>query len=324
LPATNAPIPRKRFWVSEIWPAPHDPTCRQAERGDQEDGEDEEDAGDRQADAREHVAVGPEPGHVRELLAQAQEQRTDEGHRQAGEAADHRRPVRVQHQQGEHDRVDVGAGREQHPAEGREREPDHPADPGHGDRLDAVEPGQLGVVDDRPHAGAERRVEQQEPEPERHEQRDHDLRDAVVGDRHAPERDPVVAEEVRDEPRLVGREHLLREPEQPDGERDRDDERRRVAGALEPSQQPLGEQAGEGGEHQDDEPERERQRQVVLDPQLVVPEGGDHADGAVGEVEHPGHGVGQDEAHGRDRVDAPEDEPEERELDQLGHAGAPR
>ena len=86
------------------------PTTRPADRrndGTSSTASDEEEAGDGEADPEEHVAVGPQPGDVGELLAQPEEQRADEGHRQAGEPADHRRAVGVEHEQREHDGVEV-------------------------------------------------------------------------------------------------------------------------------------------------------------------------------------------------------------------------
>ena len=70
---------------------------------------------------------------VGELLAQPEEQRADEGHRQAREPADHRRAVGVEHEQGEHDGVEVLPAGEEHAAEGGEGEADHPAEPGDDD-----------------------------------------------------------------------------------------------------------------------------------------------------------------------------------------------
>ena len=63
-----------------------------------------------------------------------------------------------------------------------------------------------------------------------------------------------------------------------------------------------------------------RRRHAVALAQLEVGEGGQHADGAVGEVEDAGDRVGEHQAHGRDGVDAAEHQPEERELEELGHA----
>ena len=64
-----------------------------------------------------------------------------------------------------------GPAGEQHAAERGRGEADHPAAPGDDDRPDAVQAGQLRVVDHRPHPGAERRAEQQEAQPEGDEQR---------------------------------------------------------------------------------------------------------------------------------------------------------
>ena len=111
--------------------------------------------------------VGPQPRDVRELLAHAEQQRADERHRQAREPADHRRAVGVEHEQRQDDGVQVLAAGEQDPAEGGQPEADHPAEPGDDAGADAVQAGQLAVVDDGPHAGPERRAEEQEPQARR-------------------------------------------------------------------------------------------------------------------------------------------------------------
>src|SRR3546814_2685900 len=80
------------------------------------------DARDRQLDPHEGIAVGPQPRDVRELLAEPEEDRAEERHRQVGEPADHRGAVGVEHEQRQHDRVEVLAAGEEHAAEPRSEE----------------------------------------------------------------------------------------------------------------------------------------------------------------------------------------------------------
>ena len=139
---------------------------RQSERGHEEHGEHQEEPGHREAHAEEDLARRPQPRHVRELLAQPEHQRADEGHRQVGQPSDHRGAVGV-----EHERVSTMAltfaRREEHAAERSQAEPDHPAGPGDGHRADAVEASEVGVVDHRAHPGPEGRAEQEGAEAER-------------------------------------------------------------------------------------------------------------------------------------------------------------
>jgi hypothetical protein len=218
----------------------------------------------------------------------------------------------------------VLAAGEQHTTESRKAAPDHPAEPGDAGRADAVELGKITVVHHRPHPGAERGAEQQEPEPERDGHRHGHLADPVVGDGYAEHLDAPIPEQVGDVARLAGIEEPLRQAEQANRQRHRDDERGGVVGPLEPAQQPLDHDPHQRGQHQHHDGQRDRSRQPAADSQLEVHERRQHPDGAVGEVEHPRDRVREHEAHGRDGVDAAEHQPEQRELEQLRHVPLPR
>jgi hypothetical protein len=304
--------------------APHHPAGGEAGAGDQQHRRDQEQAGYGQLDAHEHLAARPQPRHVGELLDQAEQEGADEGHRQAGEPPHHGGAVGVEHQQREDDGVEVLAAGEQHAAQARQREADHPADAGHAGGPHPVEPGQLAVVDHRTHAGTERAVEQQRAQAEGDGGGHEHLEHAVVRDGDAGDPDASLAEEERCVAGLAGIEQLGGQAEQADGERHRHHQRRGVVGAPEAPQQALGHQAHGRGQDHHDRQHRDWRGPAAVDPQVVVDERRHHPDGTVGEVEHAGHGVGEHQAHGRDGVDAAQHEAEQGELQQLGHPPAPR
>ena len=100
------------------------------------------------------------------------------------------------------------------------------------------------------------------------------------------------------------------EQQQPEG----DDERHLDGRAVQPAHEhPLDEGAQQRGHDEDDEDEGQRHRPAVLDRQLPVRERGEHADGAMGEVEDARRDVGDDEAGGGEGVDAAHDQADDRQ-----------
>ena len=184
----------------------------------------------------------------------------------------------------------------------------------------AGELGQRAVVDHGPHGDAGAGAEQQEAQDDGHDDRRATIVKASCHWRlTTPRSNGVALEEARRcAGRLVGREQddgALVHAEQ---EADRDDQLGHLGHVLEPADDdPLdggAEQRGDDAEHHE---QGDRRRPAPLDPQLPVDEGGQHPEGAVGEVEDARGGVGHDEAAGRDRVDGGRDEPEDRERQEL-------
>ena len=97
--------------------AADDPTGGQSEGRHQQDRDDEEDAGIASW-IRTACRCRARATTRSELLDHAEDERADAGHREAREPADHGGAVGVEHQQGEHDGVEVLAAGEEHPAEG--------------------------------------------------------------------------------------------------------------------------------------------------------------------------------------------------------------
>ena len=81
---------------------------------------------------------------------------------------------------------------------------------------------------------------------------------------------PVISEQGRHVPGLPGGEHPLGQPEQADGQRDRDDERGGVVRSLETTEQALGAEPGQRRAEEHDDSERERGGQPVADVELEV------------------------------------------------------
>jgi hypothetical protein len=87
-------------------------------------------------------------------------------------------------------------------------------------------------------------------------------------------------------------------------ERDGDREFHHLGGAFEPAHdEPLGGRAEHGAQQQQDDGERHWCRPTPGETELPVRERGEHARGAVGQVEDPRRRVGHDEPTGDDRVD---------------------
>ena len=127
-------------------------------------------------------------------------------------------------------------------------------------------------------------------------------------------------EELRQDPGLVVLPPPLPDAEQEEHHPDGDDDPHFLGRLVQVAHdEDVDEHAEERRQHEDDEHHGERHRPVVLDRELPVGEGGDHADGAVGEVEDPRRHVGDDEAGGRQGVDAPDDDADDREAEERRH-----
>ena len=83
--------------------------------------------------------------------------------------------------------------------------------------------------------------------------------------------------------------------------------------------QDVDEDAEKRREDEEDEREGEDGRPALVDGQFPVRESGDHANGAVGEVEDARRDVGDNEAGGAQGVDAADDDADDGERQERRH-----
>ncbi len=137
------------------------------------------------------------------------EQTAHERERQALQATDDRGRERRQDQQGE--RLDVEGGEllgEEDAGDRGHRRAERPREHRHAAGLDAVEAGELAVVDDRAHRDAEARAGEQDLEAERETEADDD------GDEARPRHERVADLEAAGAEEAVDVARLLRVPDQ--------------------------------------------------------------------------------------------------------------
>ena len=174
---------------------------------------------------------------------------------------------------------------------------------GHAAGLDAVEPGELAVVDHGAHGDTEARARQQDLEPDREAQPDDDGDEARPRHQRVGDLEAAGAEEPVDVTRLLRVPDQAGEAHQGEHETDRGhDLRHQWCVGDRAHEDALDQRAHErrGDEHGED------QGNEGLDPpvHLELPEhvGEEHADRALGEVEDARGGVGDHQTGGGDGV----------------------
>ena len=305
----------------------------EAGRRDHEQRDEEEDDRDHLDQHRGQAGVDV-PGQVALGVVgdEAEDERADEGHRQAAQPADDRRREAVERQQRELGRRQPGLPDErsdEHAGEGGEHEAEHPAHLRHPVRLGAGQRDQLGIVDDGAHGHAEPGPAQEDAERDadhRRDDHDHDLL-VLEGDAVGPEQADRQHRPVRlGEVGRDGADDVGAAPEdgghaeQNHQEAERHHERPFDRGAVDAAEEhELDDEGQERRLDEDDEHDGEQERPVLVLPQLPVREGGHHAHRALGEVEDAGRVVGHDQADGQEAVDRAEDDAEDREGEEDAH-----
>ena len=100
----------------------------------------------------------------------------------------------------------------------------------------------------------------------------------------------------------------------------RDQAHQRCSRAHEPEDAVLDEDADERREQHCDRDRRPDRPPVVLDERQEAEERSEHRDGAVREIDDPGAAIDEDDALREQRVRRARAEPEDRELNSLGHS----
>ncbi len=215
-------------------------------------------------------------------------------------------------------------GGQQHAGQSGHQARDHPGRGHHPTGIDAVELDEAPALHRTPHLQAQAGEPHQRHQGDEDQCRGHHGRDVDPVDRCAedPEVDRVGVEE--DAGRAVGvaaPEHDRQERRDPHEQADPGDQLGHGVGVGDPAeQQPVEDQSEEGRQHHHRDDEGQAHGQVLVLHQFGEGVGRDVGLGPVGEVEHAGGLVGEDQAHGHDGVGAPVGDPGDGEAEEVLHS----